>query len=112
MPNRNEIRSQQDHNKSLLRSNKPRFKENIRENIYKDEIPEDGLLFDRIPEKSVEQVIKKIRSNARLETIKDFKLLIISILIILFLIFLFVHKVEEEMHRRNNVTHPTNLYRT
>ena len=71
---------------------KPRY-----QHIYKDEIPEDGLLFETLPEETIEQVIKKIRSKARMEQLKDFKLLIISILITLFLIFLFVNKVEAEL---------------
>lgn len=110
MSSRNEIKSQQNHNKSLLHSNKPKFKENLRENIYKDEFPEDGLLFETLPEETIEQVIKKIRYKARMEQLKDFKLLIISILITLFLIFLFVNKVEAELHKRSNINYSTNLY--
>ena len=110
MSSRNEIKSQQNHNKSLLHSNKPKFKENLRENIYKDEIPEDGLLFETLPDETIEQVIIKIRSKARIENLKDLKLLIISVLITLFLIFLFVNKVEEELNKRSRITYPTNLY--
>ena len=93
-------RSQHDHNKSMLHSNKPKFKENIRENIYKDEMPEDGVLFNKIPEDRFIQVIDSIRSNARSENIKQFKLLIISIIITLIIILLFVNKVEKEIRHR------------
>jgi len=110
MSSRNEIKSQQNHNKSLLHSNKPKFKENLRENIYKDEIPEDGLLFETLPEETIDQVIKKIRAKARLENLKDLKLLIISVLITLFLIFLFVNKVEEELYKRSNINYSANSY--
>ena len=110
MSSRNEIKSQQNHNKSLLHSNKPKFKENLRENIYKDEIPEDGLLFETLPEETIEQVIEKIRAKARLENLKDLKLLVISVLITLFLIFLFVNKVEEELYKRSNINYSANSY--
>lgn len=102
MSKRVEIKSQQNHNKSLLHSNKPKFKEDLRENIYKDEMPLDGILFDKIPEKNFNEVIEKIRYKARLENLKDLKLLVISILITLLLIFLFVDKVETELNNRKN----------
>ncbi|MCB7482126.1 hypothetical protein [Christiangramia sediminis] len=102
MSKRVEITSQQNHNKSLLYSNKPKFKEDLRENIHKDEMPLDGILFEKIPEKKFNEVIEKIRYKARLENIKDLKLLVISILLTLFIIFLFVEKVEEELKNRQN----------
>jgi len=102
MSKRVEITSQQNHNKSLLYSNKPKFKEDLRENIYKDEMPLDGILFEKIPEKNFQEVIEKIRYRARLENIKDLKLLVISILITLLIIFLFVEKVEKELKNRQN----------
>lgn len=102
MSKRVEIKSQQNHNISLLHSNKPKFKEDLRENIYKDEMPLDGILFDKIPEKNFNEVIEKIRYKARLENLKDLKLLVISILITLLLIFLFVDKVETELNNRKN----------
>ncbi|SDS28896.1 hypothetical protein [Gramella sp. MAR_2010_147] len=104
MSSRNEIKSQQNHNKSLLHSNKPKFKENIRENIYRDELRQDGIFSDKIPGDILEEIIEKIRIKARNEVMRQFKLLIISIIITLLMIFLFVNKVEKELRNRRSAT--------
>jgi len=95
-----EIKSQHNHNKSLLHSNKPKFKENTRKNIYTDEIPRDGILFNEIPEQNFTEIIKNIRANARLENLRQLKLLVISIILTLLILFLFVDKVEKEIRHR------------
>ena len=95
------IRSQHNHNNSLLPSNKPKFKENIRENIYKDEIQDDGVLFDSVSEEKLNTVLESIRLKAKYETIKEIKILILSIIITLLITFLFIERVEKEIkHRR------------
>jgi len=97
----NRIRSQKDHNKSMLPSNRPKFKENIRENIYKDEIPKDGIFFENISEETLNEIIKNIRYKARCEAFKQIKLVVLSILVTLLITFLFINEVEKEIkHRR------------
>ena len=82
-------KSLHEHNKSLLYSNRPKFKEDIRDNIYVDKIRTDGVLFEEIEKDKLERVIAQIKANAKRELIKDFKYLAISIFItILIMIFL------------------------
>ena len=82
-------KSLHEHNKSLLYSNRPKFKEDLRENIHIDKIRTDGILFDQIEEDRLEKVIAQIKANAQKELYKEFKMLALSIVItILILIFL------------------------
>lgn len=60
-------KSLHEHNKSLLYSNRPKFKEDIRENIHIDKIRTDGILFDQIEEDRLEKVIAQIKANAQKE---------------------------------------------
>lgn len=80
-------KSLHEHNKSLLYSNRPKFKEDIRENIYLDKIRTDGVKFLEIEEIQVRKVIAEIKSNARKELIREFKMLLASIAITLVILF-------------------------
>ncbi len=78
-----------EHNKSLLYSNRPKFKEDIRDNIYVDRFREDGIMFSKVTEEDLQKVLAKIRMNARKEFFRQLKMLAVSILItILILIYL------------------------
>ncbi|PTX43503.1 hypothetical protein C8P64_2031 [Christiangramia gaetbulicola] len=82
-------KSLHEHNKSLLYSNRPKFKEDIRDNIYVDKIRNDGIGQDKIDENQLKKVIAEIRFNARKELLKQFKILTLSIFItILIMAFL------------------------
>ena len=82
-------KSLHEHNKSLLYSNRPKFKEDIRDNIHVDKIRTDGVLFEKIEENQLEKVIAEIKSNAKRELLRQFKMLAISVFItILIMIFL------------------------
>lgn len=82
-------KSLQEHNKSLLYSNRPKFKEDIRDNIHVDKIRTDGVLFEKIEKQQLERVIAQIKANAKKELVKQFKILAISIFItILIMMFL------------------------
>lgn len=82
-------KSLQEHNKSLLYSNRPKFKEDIRDNIHVDKIRTDGVLFEKIEKQQLERVIAQIKANAKKELVKQFKILAISIFItILIIMFL------------------------
>lgn len=82
-------KSLHEHNKSLLYSNRPKFKEDIRDNIHVDKIRTDGVSFDKIEKDQLEKVIAQIRTKAKKELLKQFKLLAISIFItIMIMIFL------------------------
>lgn len=80
-------KSLHEHNKSLLYSNRPKFKEDIRDNIYVDKIRTDGVLFEEIEKDKLERVIAQIKANAKRELIKDFKYLAISIFITILIMF-------------------------
>lgn len=89
MPVERGPKSLHEHNKSLLYSNRPKFKEDIRDNIYVDKIRMDGVLFEKIEKDQLEKVIAQIRINAKRELLKQFKMLAISIFItILIMLFL------------------------
>ena len=82
-------KSLHEHNKSLLYSNRPKFKEDIRDNIHIDKIRTDGVLFEKIEKHQLERVITEIKATAKKELIKQFQILAISIFItILIMIFL------------------------
>ncbi|QYA26943.1 hypothetical protein G3I01_16055 [Gramella sp. MT6] len=82
-------KSLHEHNKSLLYSNRPKFKEDIRENIYLDKIRNDGIGIDRIDENQLKKVITQIRLNAKKELYRQYKMLTVSIFIaIVIMIFL------------------------
>lgn len=82
-------KSLHEHNKSLLYSNRPKFKEDIRDNIHVDKIRTDGVLFENIEKDQLERVIIQIKANAKKESLRQFKLLAISVLItIVIMIFL------------------------
>ncbi|MCP9198852.1 hypothetical protein MKO06_02970 [Gramella sp. GC03-9] len=74
-------KSLHEHNKSLLYSNRPKFKEDIRDTIHVDKIRTDGILFEKIEEDHLEKVIAQIKANAKRELFKQFKMLAISIFI-------------------------------
>lgn len=76
-------KSLHEHNKSLLYSNKPKFKEDIRDNIYVDEIRNDGIFFEKIEQEQLEKVLKESRLKANKELFKQAKLLVISLFITL-----------------------------
>jgi len=82
-------KSLHEHNKSLLYSNRPKFKEDIRDNIYVDKIRNDGIGQDKVDENQLKKVIAEIRFNARKELLKQLKILTLSIFItILIMAFL------------------------
>ncbi len=82
-------RSLHEHNKSLLYSNRPKFKEDIRDNIYVDRLRDDGIMFNKISEEELQKVLTKIRMNARKEFFRQLKMLAVSIVItIIILIYL------------------------
>ena len=82
-------KSLHEHNKSLLYSNRPKFKEDIRENIYLDKIRNDGIGFEKFEEKELEKVITQIKLNAKKELFRQYKMLSISIFItIMIMIYL------------------------
>ena len=82
-------KSLHEHNKSLLYSNRPKFKEDIRDNIHVDKVRTDGIFFEKIDKDQLEKVIAKIKANAKRELLRQFKMLAISIFItILIMIFL------------------------
>lgn len=82
-------KSLHEHNKSLLYSNRPKFKEDIRDNIYVDRLREDGIMFSKVTEEELQKVLAKIRMNARKEIFRQLKMLAASIVItILILIYL------------------------
>lgn len=82
-------KSLHEHNKSLLYSNRPKFKEDIRDNIYVDKIRNDGIGHDKVDKNQLKKVIAEIRFNARKELLKQFKILTLSIFItILIMAFL------------------------
>ena len=74
-------KSLHEHNKSLLYSNRPKFKEDIRDNIHVDRIRTDGVHFEIIDQDNLHQVLNQIRKNARREFIRQLKMLGISIFI-------------------------------
>lgn len=79
-------KSLHEHNKSLLYSNRPKFKEDIRENIHTDKIRTDGVLFEKVDKDQLEKVIAQIKTNAKRELLRQFKLLAISVFITLLII--------------------------
>ena len=82
-------KSLHEHNKSLLYSNRPKFKEDIRDNIYVDKIRTDGIAFAKIEKHQFDIVIAQIKARAKRELLKQFKILVISIFItILIMLFL------------------------
>ena len=82
-------KSLQEHNKSLLYSNRPKFKEDIRENIYVDKLRVDGIKFEEIETDQVNRVIAQIKLNAKREMFRQFSMLALSIIItIVIMIFL------------------------
>ena len=82
-------KSLHEHNKSLLHSNKPKFKEDIRDNIYVDKIRNDGILFEKIEKEQLEKVLAQIKLNAKKELFRQFKMIAASVFItILIMIFL------------------------
>ena len=74
-------KSLQEHNKSLLYSNRPKFKEDLRENIHKDQVRLDGIQFHDVDHQHLETVLSEIRSNARKEIYRQLKFLVISVFI-------------------------------
>ena len=74
-------KSLQEHNKSLLYSNRPKFKEHIRENIYVDKIRKDRVMFKKVEEEALKKVMAQIKRNARREVYKQLKTLAVSIFI-------------------------------
>lgn len=89
MPVERGPKSLHEHNKSLLYSNRPKFKEDNRDNIYVDKLRTDGVLFQRIEKDKLDKVMAQIRLNAKKELQKQFKMVVISIFItILIMIFL------------------------
>lgn len=81
-----------EHNKSLLYSNKPKFKEDIRDTIYVDRIRNDGIYFEPIEDEHLNVVLSEIRQNARREFFRQLKMAGISIfLTAMFLLYLKEH---------------------
>ncbi|MDT0643452.1 hypothetical protein RM553_11475 [Zunongwangia sp. F363] len=80
-------KSLHEHNKSLLYSNRPKFKEDLRENIYVDKIRNDGLYYKRVNENELKKVLAQIRLKARREFIKELKVLAVSIVITLIFVY-------------------------
>lgn len=74
-------KSLQEHNKSLLYSNRPKFKEDLRENIHKDQVRLDGIQFHDVHHQHLENVLTDIRNNARKEIYRQLKYLVISVFI-------------------------------
>ncbi|WP_373058143.1 hypothetical protein [Zunongwangia sp. H14] len=81
------VKSLHEHNKSLLYSNRPKFKEDIRENIYIDKVRNDGLNYEKIKESELKKVLAQIKMKAKREFIKELKILGISIIITLIFLF-------------------------
>ena len=81
MSDKGGTKSQHAHNKSLLYSNRPKFKENIRENIYVDKIRTDGIAFEKVDSKQLEKVLAQIRYKAEREVLRQRKIFIISFFI-------------------------------
>ena len=74
-------KSLHEHNKSLLYSNRPKFKEDIRDNIHVDKIRTDGILFEKIEKHQFEKVIAQIKTNAKREFFRQIRFMAISIFI-------------------------------
>lgn len=72
-------KSLHEHNKSLLYSNRPKFKETIRENIHVDRIRNDGVKFEKVNEIDVKKVIAQIRNNSKKGLLRELKIILISI---------------------------------
>ncbi|MDR5589915.1 hypothetical protein [Christiangramia sp. SM2212] len=82
-------KSLHEHNKSLLYSNRPKFKEDIRDNIYVDKPRNDGLGLMEISEEDLELLLTAIRHKARTELNRQFKMMLASIgITIIILIYL------------------------
>ncbi len=81
MSDKGGTKSQHAHNKSLLYSNRPKFKENIRENIYVDKIRTDGIAFEKVDKEQLEKVLAQIRIKAKREVSKQRKIFVISFFI-------------------------------
>lgn len=82
-------KSLHEHNRSLLHSQKPKFKEDLRDPINSDRLRIDGVKFSNHTPEELEQVLADIKLNAARELQQQYKLMslsmIISVLIMLFL---------------------------
>lgn len=74
-------KSLHEHNRSLLYSKRPKFKEDIRENIHVDKIRNDGVLFEKVDKDVLEKIIIQIKIKAKKDFFVQLKLTGISIII-------------------------------
>lgn len=89
MPIERGPKSLHEHNKSLLYSNRPKFKEDIRENIYVDKVRNDGLMFEKVNEEELIKVIAQIKLNSKKKLFTELKILSLSVFItVVFLLYL------------------------
>lgn len=75
------------HNKSLLYSNRPKFKEHVRENIHVDRIRKDRVQYEQVDEEDLKKVLAQIKKNAQKEVYRQLKILAVSIFITAILLF-------------------------
>ncbi|MGB7785817.1 MAG: hypothetical protein WBL27_06930 [Salinimicrobium sp.] len=88
-------KSLHEHNKSLLYSNRPKFKDNLRENIYVDRIRTDGVTFEKIEKEQLEKVIAQIRRNAKKKLLREYKIFTVSIFITAFILLFLENYLEQ-----------------
>lgn len=80
-------KSLHEHNKSLLYSNRPKFKEHVRENIHVDRIREDRVEYEQVNQENLKRVLAQIKQNARREVFRQLKILVVSIFITAIILF-------------------------
>ena len=75
MSDKGGTKSLHEHNRSLLYSKRPKFKENLRDNIYVDKIKTDGIVFEKVAPEQLEKALAQIRIKAKREVLRQRKFL-------------------------------------
>ena len=88
-------KSLHEHNRSLLYSQKPKFKEDLRDPINSDRIRLDGVKFRNYSSEELEQILAEIKLNAARDLQHQYKLMVISSIISLLIMLFLKYKLDQ-----------------
>lgn len=88
-------KSLHEHNKSLLYSQKPKFKEDLRDPINSDRIRLDGVKFRNYSSEELELVLAEIKLNATRDLRQQYKLMVVSMIISVLIMLFLKYKLDQ-----------------